>query len=108
VVSQRGTMFSVPALTCAAADDFARELLSLRFYSEATERAHLAATQACHRELAATGADPSVFASAAGSRQFVERRLSLFQIGGIVPLGEPRHDRLEQGARLAGPPLALP
>src|SRR4029453_9354747 len=44
VVSQRGTMFSEPALTCAAPDAFARELLGLRFYSEATMRAHLAAT----------------------------------------------------------------
>ena len=33
VVSQRGTMFSEPALTCVAGDDFARELLGLRFYS---------------------------------------------------------------------------
>ena len=49
VVSQRGTMFSEPALTCAPIDDFARVLLGLRFYSEATERAHLAATEACHR-----------------------------------------------------------
>ena len=31
VVSQRGTMFSEPALTCASADNFARELLGLRF-----------------------------------------------------------------------------
>jgi hypothetical protein len=50
VVSQRGTMFSEPALTCAAIDDFNRQLLGVRFYSEATERAHLAATEACHRE----------------------------------------------------------
>ena len=57
VVSQRGTMFSAPALTCASVDNFARELLGLRFYSEATKRAHLAATEACHRELVATGAD---------------------------------------------------
>jgi hypothetical protein len=32
VVSQRGTMFSEPALTCASIDDFARELLGLRFF----------------------------------------------------------------------------
>ena len=38
MVSQRGTMFSEPALTCASIDDFARELLGLRFYSGATER----------------------------------------------------------------------
>jgi len=54
-------MFSEPALTCAPIDNFARELLSLRFYSEITERAHLAAAEACHRELAATGADLSAY-----------------------------------------------
>ena len=47
-------MFSEPALTCAPLDDFFRELLGMRFYSEATERAHLAATEACHRQLTAT------------------------------------------------------
>jgi hypothetical protein len=49
VLSQRGTMFSEPALTCASIDDFVRVALGLRFYSEATERDHLAATDACHR-----------------------------------------------------------
>jgi hypothetical protein len=63
VMSQRGTMFSEPALTCVSIDNFARELLGLRFYSEATKRAHVAATQACHRELAATGADLSAYNS---------------------------------------------
>ena len=55
VLSQRGTMFSEPALTCASIDDFVRAALGLRFYSEATKRAHLAATESCHRELTATG-----------------------------------------------------
>src|SRR5215469_16518277 len=63
VVSQRGTWFSKPALTCAAIDDFARELLGLRFYSAATKRAHLAATEACHVELVATGANLSAYNS---------------------------------------------
>jgi hypothetical protein len=39
VVSQRGTMFSEPALTCPSMDDFARELLGLRFYPGAPDRA---------------------------------------------------------------------
>src|SRR5262245_51609816 len=63
VVSQRGTMFAEPALTCASADDFARTLLGIRFYSAATERAHVAATNACHRELAATGAELDAYNS---------------------------------------------
>ena len=63
VVSQRGTWGSKPALICAATNDFARELLGLRFYSEATKRAHLAASEACRRELAATGADVSAYNS---------------------------------------------
>ena len=74
VVSQRGTMFSEPALTCAAVDDFARELLGLRFYSEATKRAHLAATEACHRELAATGADLSAYNSTENAADFADLR----------------------------------
>src|SRR6476661_1010908 len=74
VVSQRGTMFSEPALTCAAEDNFARELLGLRFYSEATKRAHLAATQACHRGLAATGADLSAYNSTESAADFADLR----------------------------------
>jgi pimeloyl-ACP methyl ester carboxylesterase len=80
VVSQRGTMFSEPALTCAPADDFARELLGLRFYSEATERAHLAATEACHRDLAATGADLSAYNSTESAADFAD----LGKVLGIV------------------------
>jgi pimeloyl-ACP methyl ester carboxylesterase len=74
VVSQRGTMFSEPALTCAAIDDFARELLGLRFYSEATKRAHLAATEACHGELTATGADLSAYNSTESAADFADLR----------------------------------
>jgi pimeloyl-ACP methyl ester carboxylesterase len=74
VVSQRGTMFSEPALTCVAPDAFARELLGLRFYSEATMRAHLAATEACHRDLAATGADLSAYNSTESAADFADLR----------------------------------
>ena len=74
VVSQRGTMFSEPALTCASEDNFARELLSLRFYSKETKRAHLAATEACHRELAATGADLSAYNSTENAADFADLR----------------------------------
>jgi pimeloyl-ACP methyl ester carboxylesterase len=77
VVSQRGTMFSEPALTCASIDNFARELLGMRFYSEATERAHLAATEACHRELAATGADLSAYNSTENAADFADLRKAL-------------------------------
>jgi pimeloyl-ACP methyl ester carboxylesterase len=74
VVSQRGTMFSEPALTCAAADNFARELLGLRFYSEATKRDHLAATEACHRELAASGADLGAYNSTENAADLADLR----------------------------------
>ena len=77
VMSQRGTTFSEPALTCASIDDFARELLGLRFYSEATKRAHLAATEACHRDLAATGADLSAYNSTESAADFADLRKAL-------------------------------
>jgi pimeloyl-ACP methyl ester carboxylesterase len=87
VVSQRGTMFSEPALTCAAADNFARDLLSLRFYSEATKRAHLAATEACHREFSATGADLSAYNSSESAADFADLRkvlgISVWNVYGI-------------------------
>ena len=44
----------------------------------------------------------------ADSRQFVEERLRLFQIGGVEPLGEPAIDRRQQLARLRPPPLLPP
>jgi pimeloyl-ACP methyl ester carboxylesterase len=74
VVSQRGTMFSEPALTCAAEDNFARELLGLRFYSETTKRAHLAATEACYRELATTSADLSAYNSTENAADIADLR----------------------------------
>ena len=77
VVSQRGTMFSEPALTCASIDEFNRKLLDLRLYSEATKRTHLAATQACHRELAATGADLSGYNSTENAADFADLRRAL-------------------------------
>jgi pimeloyl-ACP methyl ester carboxylesterase len=77
VMSQRGTMFSEPALTCVSVDDFARELLGLRFYSEATKRAHLAATKACHRELVASGADLSAYNSTENAADFADLRRAL-------------------------------
>ncbi|MGH8275836.1 MAG: alpha/beta fold hydrolase [Steroidobacteraceae bacterium] len=77
VVSQRGTLFSEPALTCASIDEFNRELLGLRFYSETTKRAHLAATEACHRHLAATGADLSAYNSTESAADFADLRKAL-------------------------------
>ena len=74
IMSQRGTMFSQPALTCEAIDNFNRELLGLRFYSDATERAHLAATRTCHQEFAASGADLSAYNSTESAADFADLR----------------------------------
>jgi pimeloyl-ACP methyl ester carboxylesterase len=74
VVSQRGTWFSTPALTCAATNNFARELLGMRFYSDATKRAHSAATGACHRELTATRAELSAYNSSESAADLADLR----------------------------------
>jgi pimeloyl-ACP methyl ester carboxylesterase len=74
VMSQRGTMFSDPALTCESIDDFARVALGLRFYSETTKRAHLAATEDCHRKLTATGVDLTAFNSTESAADFADLR----------------------------------
>jgi pimeloyl-ACP methyl ester carboxylesterase len=77
VVSQRGTWSSKPALICAATNDFARELLGLRFYSKTTKLAHLAATEACRRELAATGATLSAYNSSESAADLSDLRKAL-------------------------------
>lgn len=74
VVSQRGTWSSRPALICAANNDFARDLLGMRFYSEATKRAHLAASKACRRELTATGANLSAYNSSESAADLADLR----------------------------------
>jgi pimeloyl-ACP methyl ester carboxylesterase len=62
-VSQRGTWSSQPALICPSMNDFSQKLIGMRFYSETTKRAHLAATQACRNQLLATGADLNAYNS---------------------------------------------
>jgi pimeloyl-ACP methyl ester carboxylesterase len=74
VMSQRGTWFSEPTLTCASSDDFARKLLGLRFYSESTMPGHVAATESCHRDLAATGAELSAYNSTESAADFADLR----------------------------------
>ena len=77
VMSQRGTMFSEPALICASIDNFARDLLGLRFYSDATERAHLAATKVCREKLAAAGVDLAAYNSTESAADFADLRKAL-------------------------------
>lgn len=74
VVSQRGTWLSQPALTCASTNEFARELLGLRFYSASTERAHLAATETCRRALLANGADLAAYNSSESATDLADLR----------------------------------
>jgi pimeloyl-ACP methyl ester carboxylesterase len=77
VMNQRGQFLSIPVLTCAAIDDYARQLLSLRFYSESTKRKHLRATADCHRQLFATGADLSSYNSSENAADFADLRTVL-------------------------------
>jgi hypothetical protein len=44
----------------------------------------------------------------ADSRQFVEQRLRLFQIGGVEPLGEPAVNRREEIAGFGAPARLAP
>jgi pimeloyl-ACP methyl ester carboxylesterase len=74
IVSQRGTWSSKPALICAATNDFTQALLGLRYYSEATKRAHVAATQACRNQLAATGADLAAYNSSESADDLADLR----------------------------------
>jgi pimeloyl-ACP methyl ester carboxylesterase len=77
VMNQRGQFLSIPALTCAPMDAFARQLLGLRFYSESTKRIHLRATADCHQELLATGADLPSYNSSENAADFADLRTAL-------------------------------
>jgi pimeloyl-ACP methyl ester carboxylesterase len=77
VVSQRGTWSSKPTLACVSMNDFARKLLGLRFYSNETKRAHLAATRACRDELTATGADLAAYNSSESAEDLADLRTVL-------------------------------
>jgi pimeloyl-ACP methyl ester carboxylesterase len=77
VMNQRGQFLSIPSLTCAPIDDFARRLLGLRFYSESTKRIHLRATAECHRELIASGADLPSYNSSENAADFADLRTVL-------------------------------
>jgi pimeloyl-ACP methyl ester carboxylesterase len=74
IMNQRGTYLTEPGLTCASIDNFNRQLLGLRFYSEATKRTHLVMTEACHRHLAATGAELSAYNSTESAADFADLR----------------------------------
>jgi pimeloyl-ACP methyl ester carboxylesterase len=77
VMNQRGQFLSIPALTCAAIDDFVRQLLSLRFYSESTKRKHLRATADCHRKLLATGSNLPSYNTSENAADFADLRIVL-------------------------------
>jgi len=66
-------MFSQPALTCAPADD-SPESFSPPLLFRGNRARHLAATEACHRELAATGADLSAYNSTESAADFADLR----------------------------------
>jgi pimeloyl-ACP methyl ester carboxylesterase len=77
IMNQRGQFLSIPALTCAPIDEFARELLSLRFYSPQTKRKHLRATADCRDELLATGANLPSYNSTENAADFADLRTAL-------------------------------
>ncbi len=77
VMNQRGTYLSDPALTCPSIDDFTHALLGLRFYSQSTQRAHLAATEICHQRLTALGADLAAYSTTESAADFVDLRKAL-------------------------------
>ena len=74
VMNQRGTLLSKPALTCEATTAFDRRQISLRFYSESTKRAHLAATSRCRHEALAKGVDLSAYNSRENAADFADLR----------------------------------
>ena len=77
ILNQRGAYLSRPALTCPSTDNFTHQLLGFRFYSAATRRAHLAATEACHRRLTALSSDLGAYNTNENAADFADLRTAL-------------------------------
>ncbi len=77
VMNQRGQFLSIPALTCPNVDEFNRQLLGLRFYSQQTKRMHLRASAECRHELLATGANLPSYNSTENAADFADLRTAL-------------------------------
>jgi pimeloyl-ACP methyl ester carboxylesterase len=77
LVSQRGTYSSQPALTCAEIDEFRARNVGLVYYASSTKQEHVEVTQACHRRLAATGADLSAYNTSENAADLADLRTAL-------------------------------
>jgi pimeloyl-ACP methyl ester carboxylesterase len=77
LMSQRGTLFADPELTCTVLDDYFVQSLDLPVDSAASRAAHLAASQACRRELARTGADFVLYDTVESAADFADLRRAL-------------------------------
>jgi len=77
LMSQRGTLFAEPELTCAVLDDYFVESLDLPVDSAASRAAHLAASEACERELARPGIDFGAYDTVESAADFADLRRAL-------------------------------
>jgi pimeloyl-ACP methyl ester carboxylesterase len=77
LMSQRGTLFAQPELTCAVLDDYFVRSLELPLDSAASRAQHLAASQACHRALAQPGADFAAYDTVESAADFADLRRAL-------------------------------
>ena len=76
-MNQRGQFLSIPALTCAPIDEFARQLLGLRFYSPRPSANICAPRQTAIASCSATGANLPSYNSTENAADFADLRTAL-------------------------------
>lgn len=77
LMSQRGTLFAEPELTCAVLDDYFVQSLELPLDSPASRAAHLAASETCKRELAQPAIDFGAYDTVESAADFADLRRAL-------------------------------
>jgi pimeloyl-ACP methyl ester carboxylesterase len=76
-VDQRGTLHADPFLNCPEIDTFNVALLGLAAAAASTQAAQLAATEACHARLLASGYDLAAFDTAQNAADIADLRTAL-------------------------------
>ncbi|MGW1518040.1 alpha/beta fold hydrolase [Streptomyces sp. NPDC002287] len=77
LMSQRGTYSADPALLCPQVDEFNAHVIGMVYDAPSTGRAHVDATKACRKKLAATGADLSAYNDTESAADYADLRAAL-------------------------------
>lgn len=77
LMSQRGTLFADPELTCTVLDEYYVESLNFPVDSQANRDAHIAASETCYLQQSGSGIDLSAYNTVENAADFADLRRAL-------------------------------